>query len=54
MGMGSVIYQIVAILIPITIILLVVWLIRSSIKKSKQLKRIEQKLNEIENNTKGN
>ncbi|MFC0561685.1 DUF4083 family protein [Halalkalibacter alkalisediminis] len=52
--MGTAIYQLVAILIPITIIFLVVWFIRSSIRKSKQLKRIEQKLDEIDNsNTKG-
>ncbi|WP_368505186.1 hypothetical protein AB3N04_05970 [Alkalihalophilus sp. As8PL] len=48
--MGAAIYQIIAILIPISIILLVVWLIRSSIRKNKQLKNIEQKLTEIENN----
>ncbi|WP_227940256.1 DUF4083 family protein [Alkalihalobacillus deserti] len=47
--MGTAIYQIIAILIPISIILLVAWFIRSSISKSKQLKRMEQKLNEIEN-----
>lgn len=53
--MGAAIYQVVSILIPIAIILLVVWFMRSSIKKSKQLKRMEQKLDEIErSNTKDN
>ncbi|WP_133058605.1 DUF4083 family protein [Halalkalibacter urbisdiaboli] len=53
--MGTAIYQIIAILIPISIILLVAWFIRSSIRKSKQLKRMEQKLNEItSSNTKEN
>ncbi|ADC52394.1 hypothetical protein BpOF4_21994 (plasmid) [Alkalihalophilus pseudofirmus OF4] len=48
--MDAFIYQFLAILFPISIIFLVVWIISTSIRKSKQLKRIEQKLSHIVKN----
>ncbi|MDV2684033.1 hypothetical protein RYX56_06565 [Alkalihalophilus lindianensis] len=45
--MESLIYQIIAILFPISILFLIAWFISTSLKKSKQLKDIEQKLSRM-------
>lgn len=50
--MDTFIYQLIAILFPISIIFVMVWFISTSIRKSKQLKRIEQKLSHIVQNNK--
>jgi uncharacterized protein YoxC len=45
--MNTFIYQLISILFPISIIFLVVWVISTSIRKSRQLKHIEQKLSRM-------
>jgi hypothetical protein len=44
---GSILYQLVAILILVLPIVLIVWLIRSSSRRNKQLNRIEAQLIEL-------
>ncbi|WP_368505071.1 hypothetical protein AB3N04_05330 [Alkalihalophilus sp. As8PL] len=47
MQFGSILYQLVAILILVLPIVLIVWLIRSSSRRTKQLDRIEAQLIEL-------
>ncbi len=44
----DVLYQLVAILVPITIIILIVYLVRSTKKRNKHLKNIEAKIDELQ------
>ncbi|MDV2682829.1 DUF4083 domain-containing protein [Alkalihalophilus lindianensis] len=44
---GSILYQLVTILILVLPIVLIVWLIRSSSRRTKQLDRIEAELIEL-------
>lgn len=47
LNIGDLIFQLIVILIPIVFIVLIVLLVRSSIKRNEQLKRIEEKLDKV-------
>ncbi|WP_157796434.1 hypothetical protein [Bacillus sp. FJAT-45037] len=44
---GSALYQLVAFTIPLLLIGLIIWLIKSSMNRSRQLKEIQENLEEI-------
>ncbi|GGE59740.1 DUF4083 domain-containing protein [Priestia taiwanensis] len=47
LNIGDVVFQLIAFLIPITCIGLIVYFIKSSKKRAKQLQRIEEKVNKL-------
>ncbi|MFS1512705.1 hypothetical protein VQL36_09745 [Chengkuizengella sp. SCS-71B] len=51
---GSIIYQLISFLILFMVPILIVYFIRSSKRKKQQLDTIENKLNEVLNNTNKN
>ncbi|WP_078596544.1 hypothetical protein [Evansella clarkii] len=44
----DIIYQVFALIIPVSIIILIIYFVRSTRKKSEQLKKIEQKINDLD------
>jgi uncharacterized protein YoxC len=44
----NIIYQVFALIIPVSIIILIIYFVRSTRKKSEQLKKIEQKINDLD------
>jgi preprotein translocase subunit YajC len=47
-NMTDVIYQMFAILIPVTLIILIFFFVRSSKKRNEQLKRLEAKIDNLQ------
>ncbi|UTR10008.1 DUF4083 domain-containing protein [Evansella sp. LMS18] len=44
----DIIYQVFALIIPLSIIFLIIYFVRSTKKKSEQLKKIEQKIDDLD------